>query len=240
MNENKNYIVFGAILGLSLIISAGIGSFTFLNVRSGESISSTGSAKKAVTSDKVKWTSSITRATTANTLKVGYAKMDSDLKEVRSFMTTNGIVEKDLIISTIYLNEVYEQYPQADKKYNLVQNIEINSTDVNKIAELSKNTNSLIIDKGIFFSTNAVEYYYSKLPEARIELLASAVGDAKARAEQLAIAGGKTIGALKSASSGVVQVMAPNSVEVSDYGVYDTSKIEKEIFVTVKATFGIK
>lgn len=240
MNDNKNYVIFGAILGVSLILSACVGAFAFLSVRSGDTITSTGSAKKAVISDKVKWTSSITRATTASTLKIGYAKLDSDLKEVKAFMTTNGISEKDLVISTIYLNEVYEQYPSADKKYNLVQNIEINSTDVNKISELSKNTNSLITDKGIFFTTNSVEFYYSKLPEARIELLASAVNDSKARAEQLASAGGKKIGALKSASSGVVQVMAPNSVEVSDYGVYDTSKIDKEIFVTVKATFTIK
>ena len=240
MNDNKNYVVFGAILGLSLILSACVVAFTFYSIRSGDTISSTGSAKKAVVSDKVKWTSSITRATTASTLKAGYAKMDTDLKEVKNFMTANGIVEKDLIISTIYLNEVYEQYPSADKKYNLVQNIEINSADVNKISELSKNTNSLIIDKGIFFTTNSVEFYYSKLPEARIELLGAAVADSKDRASKLAEAGGKKIGALKSASSGVVQVMAPNSVEVSDYGVYDTSKIEKEIFVTVKSTFTIK
>jgi hypothetical protein len=90
------------------------------------------------------------------------------------------------------------------------------------------------------FATNSVEYYYSKLPEARVELLASAVNDAKARAEQLALAGGKKIGVLKSASSGVVQVMSENSVEVSDYGMYDTSKINKEIMVTVKASFEIR
>ena len=85
-----------------------------------------------------------------------------------------------------------------------------------------------------------MEYYYSKLPEARVELLANAVADSKARAEQLAKAGGKAIGPLQSASSGVVQVMAPNSVEVSDYGMYDTSSINKEIMVTVKASFEIK
>jgi hypothetical protein len=137
------------------------------------------------------------------------------------------------------MNEVYEQYPSVDKKYNLIQNIEVNSTDVMKIDGLSKNTTSLVTDKGVIFSTNSLEFYYSKLPEARVELLASAVADAKARAEQLAGAGGKKIGVLKSASSGVVQVMSENSVEVSDYGMYDTSKINKEIMVTVKASFEI-
>ncbi|MEI7765687.1 MAG: SIMPL domain-containing protein [bacterium] len=239
-NNNKHYVVFGLILGLSLVISATIGSLTFYKLRSMDYISTTGSAKKAVVSDKVKWNTSITRSIRQSTVKDGYAKLDTDLKEVQAFLSTNGIPAESIDVSPVLMNEVYEQNPSTDKKYNLVQNIEIQSADVQKISDLSKNTNSLIVDKGVLFSTNSLEFYYSKLPEVRVELLASAVGDAKARAEQLAIAGGKKIGTLKSASSGVVQVMAPNSVEVSDYGMYDTSKINKEIMVTVKASFEIK
>jgi hypothetical protein len=240
MENNKNYVAFGLILGIALIVSAGIGSFTFYKLRSMDYISTTGSAKKPVVSDKVKWSTSITQSIRTSTIKNGYAKLDSDLKEVKDFLTTNGIPAESIDVSPVFMNEVYEQYPGTDKKYNLVQNIEIQSADVQKISDLSKNTTSLVADKGIMFSTNSLEFYYSKLPEVRVELLANAVGDAKARAEQLAVAGGKKIGALKSASSGVVQVMAPNSVEVSDYGMYDTSKINKEIMVTVKASFEIK
>lgn len=240
MENNKNYVIFGFVLGASLIISAGIGSMTFYKLRSMDYISTTGSAKKAVVSDKVKWSSAITRSIKQSTIKDGYAKMDNDLKEVKDFFVANGIPLESLDISPVLMNEVWEQNPSTDKKYNLVQNIVISSADVQKISELSKNTNSLITEKGVLFSTNSLEYYYSKLPEARVELLADAVLDAKARAEQLAKAGGKSIGVMKSASSGVVQVMAPNSVEVSDYGMYDTSKIDKEIMVTVKTSFEVK
>ncbi|MEI7810633.1 MAG: SIMPL domain-containing protein, partial [bacterium] len=222
------------------IISAGIGSYTFYKLRSMDNISTTGSAKKSVVSDKVKWSSSITRSIRQSTIKDGYVKMDSDLKEVKNFLTSNGITNESIEVSPVIMNEVYEQNPSTDKKYNLIQNIVVQSADVQKISDLSKNTNSLIVDKGVFFATTVIEYYYSKLPETRVELLASAVKDAKARAEQLAIAGGKKIGVLQSASSGVVQVMAPNSVEVSDYGMYDTSSINKEVMVTVKASFEVK
>lgn len=239
-NTNKSYVAFGLILGLSIIISASVGSLTFYKLRSMDYISTTGSAKKPVTSDKVKWTSSITRSIRQSTIKDGYLKMDTDLKEVKNFLASNGIPAESIDVSPVFMNEVYEQNPSADKKYNLVQNIEVQSSDVQKISDLSKNTTPLIVDKGVMFSSNSVEYYYSKLPEARVELLANAIGDAKARAEQLAKAGGKQIGVMKSASSGVVQVMAPNSVEVSDYGMYDTSKIDKEIMVTVKASFEVK
>jgi len=239
-NNNKNYVVFGLILGLSIIISAGLGSFTFFKLRSMDYISTTGSAKKTVVSDKVKWTSSINRPVKIATMKDGYAKMDTDLKEVKNFLIESGIATESIEVSPIFMNEIYDQNQGIEKNYNLVQNITIQSEDIQKITELAKNTSSLNINKGILFSTNSIEYYYSKLPEARIELLANAVGDAKARAEQLAIAGGKKIGILKSASSGVVQVMSPNSVEVSDYGMYDTSSINKEIMITVKASFNIK
>lgn len=240
MENNKNYIYFGFILGVALIISSSIGAFAFYSVRSSDTISSTGSVKKSVVSDKVKWTSSITRQATASTLKNGYAQMENDLKNVKSFLLTSGITEKEMIVSTINLNEIWEQNSSLDKKYNLVQTIEINSNEVEKITNIAKNTNSLVSEKNIIFSTNSLEYYYSKLPETRIELLGQAVEDAKVRASALLSAGGKSIGNLKSASAGVVQVTAPNSVDVSDYGVYDTSHIEKDIFVTVKATFTIK
>lgn len=238
-NNNKNYIVFGLILGLSLVLSAGIGSLTFYKLRSMDSISTTGSAKKAVMSDKVKWTSSINRGARMSNIKESYAKMDADLKEVKSFLALNGIPAEDIDISPVYMNEVYEANPGPEKNYNLTQNIKVESSDVEKISQLSENTNTLIINKGVLFSTNSLEYYYSKLPETRIELIGSAVEDAKARAGELAKAGGKKVGVLKSASSGVVQVLSPNSIEVSDYGMYDTSSIEKEIMVTVKASFEV-
>jgi hypothetical protein len=238
-NGNKSFIVFGLILGLSLIISTALGAFAFYKIRTANYVSTTGSAKKSVVSDKVRWASSITQKVKVSTVKNGYAKMDTDLKEVKNFLAQNGITEDSITVSPIFMNEIWNNGNQSDKDYNLVQNIEVQSDEVKKIDALAKNTMELI-KKGVLFTTNSLEFYYSKLPEVRVELLDSAVADAKARANKLAEAGGKKIGVLKSASSGVVQVMAPNSVEVSDYGMYDTSKINKEVMVTVKASFEIK
>lgn len=238
--ENKNNLaVFGVILGAAILASSALAAFTFYKVRSLDYITTTGSATKAVTSDKVKWTSNITRVVTLTTVKDGYAKMDTDLKEVRAFLVQNGVAEANINVAPIFMNEIYDNNSFAEKNYNLVQNIEVQSGDVERISNLAKNTSALI-NKGVLFSTVSLEFYYSKLPEVRIELLASAVADAKARAIELAKAGGKRVGALKSASSGVVQVRSANSADVSDYGMYDTSKIDKEIMITVKASFAIK
>jgi hypothetical protein len=239
-NTNKKYVLFGLILGLSLVVSTMIGAFAFYKIRSANYISTTGSATEMVVSDQVKWTSTITRPATISDIKMGYQKMDADLQAVKDFLTANGITTDETDISPVLMNEVYDQNGGIQKNYDLVQTIIVQSNDVQKIADLSKNTSSLVEDKGVIFATTDLEYYYSKLPDARVSLLASAVQDAKARANQLAIAGGQKIGVLESASSGVVQVMAPNSEDVNDYGTYDTSSINKEIMVTVKASFEIK
>jgi hypothetical protein len=241
MENNKSLISFGIILGLSIIISFSIGSYTFYKLRATNFISTTGSATKEYTSDSVKWTSTITRTVTLATIKDGYTKMASDLAAVKSFLGANGIPDTSIDIAPIFMNEIYDNNSnQVNKNYNLTQNITVNSSDVQKIADLSKNTSSLVVDQGILFSTMSLEYYYSKLPDVRIALLSDAIADAKARAVKLAEAGGKTIGALQSATNGVVQVLAPNSANTSDYGTYDTSSIEKNIMVTVKTSFEIK
>jgi hypothetical protein len=71
-------------------------------------------------------------------------------------------------------------------------------------------------------------------------LLSSVVRDVRRRAEEIAESGGLKVGKVISARSGVAQVLAPNSVEISDYGTYDTSTKEKEIMLTVNVTFEAK
>jgi len=42
-----------------------------------------------------------------------------------------------------------------------------------------------------------------------------------------------------SATQGVFQITAPNSTEVSDYGSYDTSTIEKTVKAVVSCEFSV-
>src|ERR1035437_5799381 len=134
--SNQKLIVFGLILGLALILSSALACYTFYSVRSMNSITTTGSAKKEVTSDKVKWVFTITRPTKVSNVKDSYSKMDTDLKEVKAFLATNGIPDAQIDIAPIFMNEVYDNNNnQTEKNYNLVQNIEIQSDDVQKIAD---------------------------------------------------------------------------------------------------------
>jgi len=238
--KSQPLIILGIVLGSSLIIASLVGALTVFKLKSlDDTVSVTGSAKVEVLADNVKWISQISRNVKQNSLKSGYEQMGKDLAVVQDFLKQNGIDKAQISVAPVFMSEVYNQNIEAEKQYSLSQTIEIQSSDVEKIKNLSQLSGELI-SKGLIYSTSSLEFYYSKLPEARISLLSQAISDAKSRAEELAKNSGKKVGSLKSATSGVVQVQSRNSTDVSDYGSYDTSKIEKQITVTVKASFLLK
>lgn len=241
--ENNKFLMFlnsRFLVGLGLVLAALIGAFVFYQVRSFDNtLTVTGSASKPVTSDHVKWVGMISRTVKISTLKQGYTEIAKDLADTQDFLKSKNISAEQIVTSPVFMDQNYDQPQGAEKTYTLRQTIEIDSADVKNITEVAKNISPLI-DKGVIFSTSSLEYTYTKLPEERVAMLADAVVDAKARASKLAESSGKKVGQLKSASSGVVQVMSANSLDVSDYGSYDTSKIEKNIMLTVKASFTLK
>jgi hypothetical protein len=219
-----------------------VAALAFYNIRSlDNALSVTGSAKTSVTSDSVKWIGSFQRVVTPSNLSLGYAQMAKDLVVVKKYYVDRGISSDKINISQVYMDEDWskQNVGAGERDYILRQQVTITSDDVQKIHDLSQDITP-IINQGVLFGTQSVEYYYSKLPDLRVSLLSDAVKDAKARAQSLALASGKSVGSLKSASSGVVQVLSPNSVDISDYGTYDTSSIQKDIMITVKASFSLK
>lgn len=239
---NKPYIISAVIIGLSFVLASSIAGFTFFQIRASDNaITVTGSAKQAVTADSGKWRATITRTVYQSALKSGYAQMDADSKAVKAYLSSMGFEEADYTLSPVFMNENYgynSNNSNLPKQYDLTETLTLSSKDTDKITNVAKASASLA-SSGILLSTQSLEYYYSKLPALRVSLLSAAIKDAKARAEKLAGAGGAKVGKLRNATSGVVQVTAPNSEDISDYGQYDTSSIDKEVMITVKASFAL-
>lgn len=230
--------VFGLTLGLSLIAASVIVSYTILGVKNADNtITVSGSAKQKVSSDSARWTARFSRTVTKEGMKAGYESMKNDEKAVREFLTSQGFTSAE--ISPISVNENWNGEKTGPKQYNLTQDVEVKSNEPLKVKDLAKNS-EVLAGKDILFQPNPVEYYYSKLPELRVSLLPEAIKDARARAGIIAQSSNLNVTSVKTVSMGVVQVLSEGSVDVSDYGSYDTSKIDKEVMITVKAVFGLK
>lgn len=252
--KQRNYFTPAAlIIGASIVIGTAIVAVTFYNVKAlSNVISVTGSAEKLVTSDTVKWVSGFSRNVSADGLRSGSADMKRDLGIVRAYFTEAGIPETDIVIQPVATSPVCESQQNVfyDKSgnqncnrttgYLMRQEIVLQSSDVEKVTKLMQEASDALIEKGVVFSSQSVEYFYNKLSDLRIELLSEATQNAKTRAEKIAESTGAKIGFLQSATMGVFQVTAKNSMDVSDYGYYDTNSIEKKVTAVVRASFSLK
>jgi hypothetical protein len=241
MNNNLKspIIIFGVILSIGLVLMSVIASQTMLKIkRDANVVTVTGSAKKDVVSDSGKLFVSFSRPAKVSTLGASYTEMKKDSEKIVSYLKSKGITDAEIVVNSVNAEDVWDQAERTRKDYTLRQSIEVMSSNVNLIDAISKDITSLA-QTGIVLNVNA-SYTYTKLAEERVSLLSSAIDDAKLRADAIASKSSRKIGEIQSASSGVVQVLSPGSIEVQDYGSYDTSTINKTVMITTKVSFSLK
>ncbi len=204
----------------------------------------TGSVKKNVTADLEKWSASFTLRAGISNLKDVLAQSETGKTKLIQYIKSLGMTDQDLTFLPVQINSIYEQIPGYGQSqniigYNVVQSVKVQNTDLIKMDKLSGQTKDLL-NLGIVPDYQTTEYYYTKINDLRPELFAEATKDAQSRAEAIAKGTGSKVGRPISAKTGVVQILPPNSVDVSDYGAYDLSTKEKEVSATVSVTFALE
>ncbi|MES2622813.1 MAG: SIMPL domain-containing protein [Patescibacteria group bacterium] len=225
----------------AVLISLILISAFFKSKELDNSISVTGSARKSVVADSAKLSITMRRAASFTTLTDSYKSMYANTDRVKAFILKAGFAESDIAITPPSADQIYDNNGRAaeDRQFDVRQYIDIRSSDIAKIEALSRSITN-VSEPGLVIEIRPVEYMYTKLADIRGELFAEAIKDARVRAEAIASTSGGKVGKIKSAATGVVQVLTPQSVEVSDYGTVDTSSINKEVMVTARASFYIK
>ena len=226
-----------SILAVGIIIAAFVWGAFFISARNEQSIRVVGQGVKTITSDIIKLNMSINRTTNVAYKSEGPSWIQEDLIKVKKYLASNGIEEKDILVEPV---SSYANYGNNGVTgYSFSQRIEVKSDDIEKIEKMALD-NKALAKQDIYLEYSNLEYFVSNLAELKAEMLALATADAKARAEEIAKSSGNKICGLLSAKTGVFQIRKPLSMDISDYGIYNTSSKEKEIAVTVNATFKIK
>ncbi len=243
MNNKSNLIIPVSIGGIIFLISIIILVMTWKsNYNSNQTITVTGSATKQIISDLAILKGTLT--TQSLTAEAAYKELENERPALLKFLASKGFPEEKVELSAITHFPIYETsasgyQTQNIKGYTYNQQVEIQSKDVTKIKQLAIDIAS-VIEKGVNFNVNPPEYYYTNLSQLKIDMQAEAAKDAMIRAEKIAKATGRKLGAMKSARMGVLQITPKFSNQVSDYGINDISSIDKEITAVVNASFKIE
>jgi uncharacterized protein len=258
VSENKtkifSNIIIALILSFSIIISCFIGVYGLAEYkRKKYDIDIKGYTTQQITSDLIVWSGIYD--VDADNLKDGYNLLEKDKEKVKKYLVDNGIMEEDLIFSSISISENYVVNQNGIitneiSNYTFTQTVTISSGEIEKVTEISRDATELI-NEGVQLESYAPEYHYTKLEDLKVSMLADATKDATKRAGLIAENAGGKLGGLTHATVSSIKITPLYSVpddyynDSYYYGYGNhvdnaTVSLEKEVTVSVYCTFEIK
>ena len=249
MEQKKNSWVSALIIGVCVVISCVALACGLSNFRSGSQhiISATGSASVDFDADLIIWRGSF--SATDYSSKDAYATLKSNASEVKNYLTGNGVAEDEIVFNSVDIRRTYREIYDDEGKYigsepegyELTQSVVVTSTNMDNVEKISRDISSLL-EKGVEFTSDTPEYYYSDLDALKLDLIEKATQNAKERVDIMARNSGAKIGKLKNSNLGVFQITAQNS-GTSTYsydGAFDTASRHKTATITVHLDYDLK
>ena len=244
--SSKTKVLSSIIIGVSIILTAYVfmKGYKERNAKA-DVINVTGMGSKDFDSDLIVWRGSFSKMNI--NLQSAMSELETDRNKIKSYLVGKGIPEANIVFSAIDINKDFDEIRNENgyvvssifRGYSLGQTVTIESNEVDKVEQISREVSELI-NSGVEFYSDAPEFYYTKLAELKIQMVAEATADARVRAEKIAESAGSSLGDLKSADMGIFQIVGQNSNE--DYswgGTFNTSSRKKTASITMTLTFNI-
>lgn len=223
------------VIAMGMVASSGLLGYSFVEGRrpSG-TVRVVGSATVPFQSDVIKWRVQLVRSVASGAESAGFESLRSDRQRFLDRLSTAGVSADEVALQPVTTNPVYDRDGRVSGM-QLRQTFLVVSRDLEAVESLALDPGDLVRD-GLGLEGSKLEYFFEGIGELKRSLLQQASADARARALEV---GGDRLGPLVEARAGVFQIREPYSTEVQGYGVYDTQTRDKEITVTVHATFGV-
>jgi uncharacterized protein len=227
-------------IGLALVVVAHIFADVIHDVKhTNDTISITGSAKKPISSNLVRWHLSVSgeAARPADAARLQRRRAAA----VVAFLRRSGVPAKAITPAVVQSDQIVIPLPKKRRRirYRVSQGLEISTRDIDVVERVAPHIGSLL-ERGIDVAAQPLEYLSTELTEAKLGALEAATAEAHHRAEILVKGLGGKLGRMRSSSLGVYQITPRDSTDVSDYGINDTSSREKDVTAVVTATFTVE
>ncbi|MBV9867936.1 MAG: SIMPL domain-containing protein [Abitibacteriaceae bacterium] len=259
-NRSFNGLFSAALVVAALLFCAWFVGRSLGRIRAGDDVIHVmGSARKSITSDFIIWRGSITQS--GPDVGKTYPQLKAQVEKVRGYLIGKGIKASELVPFAVNVKTLYAPVKDANGNtinqdnsagsesgegtyrpimgYQLTQDIEVRSDQVDLVDSVSRQSTELI-SQGVAFESKPPMYLYTKLSDLKVTMQAEAARDARARAEQIANSSGAQLGTLRFARMEVPNITPLYSNQTSDNGVDDTTAKEKRITAVVVAGFTIR
>ena len=260
-SSGNSWFIFGSMTVLAVSVGGGVLGSTIvasktysqslqtkadLSTKSERSLSVTGSARKRIVSDLAVWKFSL--KIEAPDLKSGYKTIQEGTQKALAFLTAKGFTEAEITQDAVNTEEQFKEVLLSGSKEHTIKESKgftfsrLITVTTNKIEPVSKTCGQVteLIQDGYQVLSSPPSYHYTKLADLKVEMTGLAAKNARERADQIALHTKSVVSDVRSARLGVFQITRPESEDVSDSGISDTSSIEKDVSAVVSLSLGLE
>lgn len=200
MENLKNYsvwIIGGAVVVFGLIFFLAAQNFS----DQGKYVEVKGLSEKIVKADVAIWSMSF--EVKSNDVDSLYAGIARNTSAITSFLKSKGFEDSEINVAPV--NVYQDTYKDALFRYNSTTQLSVYTKKVDAVKTASKET-LLLVKQGVTLNQNYIDFQFSDINSVKPEMLAEAIKNARASAEQFATESGSSLGGVSRGNQGVFDV----------------------------------
>lgn len=199
----KTLILSGAAVVAAFVLGQQIASLKLAD----RTITVRGAAEMQVTADLATWNLGVSGS--ADELKAAQAEVDSAIAKIRAFLEKQGIKPEEIENQNVSVSDARaNQYNQANgPRFTISGGVTVRTTNLQG-AQTAKNKLGDLVTSGVILTSSwGPNYTFSRLNDLKPELISKATAEALKSAEQFAKDSGESIGGIRRARQGSVEIL---------------------------------
>lgn len=171
-----------------------------------------GSAEMPVVADLATW--SLNVSASGNDLTEVQKQLSSDLGKIRTFLEKHGIPAADVEMLSLSVSDARaNQYSNntGGDRFVVSGGMSVRTANLDGIMKAKNGLDELLGQGVVLTSSYGPNYAFTKLNDAKLDLVSRATAEAYKAAEQFAKDSGSHVGGIKRATQGSVQILGRDS-----------------------------
>lgn len=167
-----------------------------------------GSAEQPVVADLATWSLGV--SSSGDDLSATQLQLSDNISKIRAFLAKHGIEAADIEISSLSVSDARaNQYAngQASARFVVQGGVTVRTANLDGIRKAKDGLDELLSQNVVLTNSYGPNYAFTKLNEAKLDLVSRATAEAYKAAEQFAKDSNSRVGGIKRATQGSVQVL---------------------------------
>ena len=203
MSRVKESIILAiGVMVMGWCIKAGIDNFT----NKDRKVTVKGLAEREVPADKVTW--SISTKETGNDLPSLYERINVQAETIKAFLRQSGLEDSEITVNPPSVSDLEAREwgdNQKNFRYIVTTTITVSTTKVEQVNRAIFRQAELL-KQGVALDSSLPDYQYASFQQMKPEMMAEAIKNAQATAEQFAEASDSKLGKIQTAGQGQFEI----------------------------------